>query len=155
VPLAARSGARRDACTQLSMREGAAGMDYHPLMAVRWTMDHSSRRVEVTLEGETSPDDAARFFDALEAAKAISYGKLIDATLAVVKIDNRVMAIVGQRISGYVNPGPIAVVLPARGLEGHAKLFAMAVDAESRTRMFRTSIEAREWLDSIKLPKTA
>ena len=124
-------------------------------MAVRWTIDHSARRVEISLEGETGPDEAARFFDALEAAQAIPYSKLLDATLAVVKIDNRVLAIVGQRIAGYVNPGPIAVVLPARGLEGHAKLFAMAVDAESRTRMFRTPIEAREWLDSIKLPKTA
>jgi len=124
-------------------------------MAVRWTIDHSAGRVEIALEGETGPDEAARFFDALEAAQAIPYGKLLDATQAVVKIDNRVMAIVGQRIAGYVNPGPIAVVLPARGLEGHAKLFAMAVDAESRTRIFRTAIEAREWLDSIKLPKTA
>jgi hypothetical protein len=130
-------------------------MDYDSFMGVRWTIDHSARRVEITLEGETGPDEAVRFFDALEAAQAIPYSKLLDATLAVVKIDNRVMAIVGQRIAGYVNPGPIAVVLPARGLEGHAKLFAMAVDAESRTRMFRTSIEAREWLDSIKLPKTA
>ena len=124
-------------------------------MAVRWTIDHSARRVEITLEGDTGPDEAARFFDALEAAQAIPYSKLLDATLAVVKIDNRVMAVVGQRIAGYVNPGPIAVVLLARGLEGHAKLFALAVDAESRTRMFRTAIEAREWLDSIKLPKTA
>lgn len=130
-------------------------MDYDLAMAVRWTIDHSARRVEITLEGETGPDEAVRFFDALEAAQAVPYSKLLDATLAVVKIDNRVMAIVGQRIAGYVNPGPIAVVLPTRGLEGHAKLFAMAVDAESRTRMFRTSIEAREWLDSIKLPKTA
>jgi hypothetical protein len=124
-------------------------------MAVRWTIDHSARRVEITLEGDTGPDEAARFFDALEAAQAIPYSKLLDATLAVVKIDNRVMAVVGQRIAGYVNPGPIAVVLPARGLEGHATLFALAVDAESRTRMFRTAIEAREWLDSIELPKTA
>ena len=59
-------------------------------MAVRWTIDHSAKRVEVTLEGDTGPDEAARFFDALEAAQAIPYSKLLDATLAVVKIDNRV-----------------------------------------------------------------
>ena len=40
-------------------------------MAVRWTIDHSARRVEITLEGDTGPDEAARFFDALEAAQAI------------------------------------------------------------------------------------
>ena len=118
-------------------------------MPVRWTFDHSLKRVEIVMEGETSPDDATRFLDALEAANAVSYGKLFDATRVIPKIDNRALAIVGSRIATFRNPGPIAIVMPAGGvLEGNAKLFTMAVDADSRTRVFRTVTEAREWLDS-------
>jgi hypothetical protein len=124
-------------------------------MSVRWTIDRSRELVEIVLEDETTVDDAKRFFDAIETAGAIPYRKLFDATKALAKIDNRVMAAIGQRIAGYKNPGPIAIVLPAGGpIEGYAKLFLMAVNAESRARFFRTEPEARTWLDAYVAPRS-
>lgn len=121
-------------------------------MPAQWTVDHSRKRVEVMLEGEATLEETLRFMEFLESEKAIPYGKLIDATNAAFNIDNKIMATVGQRIAAYKNPGPISIVLPARGVSGHAKLFLLAVDADNRARMFATRDEAVAWLDSIKLP---
>ena len=121
-------------------------------MAVQWSVDHSRKRVEVAIEGEVTIEEATKFLDFLEAEKAIPYGKLFDATNSIAKINNQIMAAVGQRIATFQNPGPISIVLPARGMTGHAKLFLLAVDADNRARMFNTREEAVAWLDSIKLP---
>ena len=124
-------------------------------MSVRWTIDRSRELVEIVLEDETTEDDVRRFFDALETAGAVPYRKLFDATKALAKIDNRVLAAVGQRIASYRNPGPIAIVLtPGGPIEGYAKLFLMAVDAESRARFFHTEAEARAWLDACVAPRS-
>jgi hypothetical protein len=119
-------------------------------MSVRWAFDHANKIVEIVLEGETKDVElVARFMDEIEAEGAVPYGKLFDATKALAKIDNKLMAVIAQRISRFVDPGPLAIVLPQGGpLEGHAKLFMMAVDVDSRARVFRTESEAREWLMS-------
>lgn len=117
-------------------------------MALSWTFDHANKIVEIVLEGETTDVEAvSRFLDLVEAEGAVPYGKLIDATKALAKIDNNLMAMISQRISTFVNPGPLAILLPQGGpMEGHAKLFMMAVDVDSRARVFRAEPEAREWL---------
>jgi hypothetical protein len=117
-------------------------------MPLRWKFDHANKIVEIVLEGETKDVEAVtRFLDLVEAEGAVPYGKLIDATKALVKIDNNVMAAIARRIATFVDPGPLAILLPQGGpLEGHAKLFMMAVDVESRARIFRTETEARQWL---------
>lgn len=117
-------------------------------MSLRWNFDHANKIVEVVLEGETKDVEAViRFLDLVETEGAVPYGKLIDATKALAKIDNSRMAAIARRISTFVDPGPLAILLPQGGpLEGHAKLFMMAVDVDSRARVFRTDAEAREWL---------
>jgi len=117
-------------------------------MALRWTFDHANKIVEIVLEGETKDvETVTRFLDLVEAEGAVPYGKLIDATKALAKIDNNLMAAIARRIAMFVDPGPLAILLPQGGpLEGHAKLFMMAVDVDSRARVFRTDAEAREWL---------
>ena len=117
-------------------------------MPLRWKFAHANKIVEIVLEGETKDVEAVtRFLDLVEAEGAVPYGKLIDATKALVKIDNNVMAAIARRIATFVDPGPLAILLPQGGpLEGHAKLFMMAVDVESRARIFRTETEARQWL---------
>jgi hypothetical protein len=120
-------------------------------MPAKWSVDHSRKRVEVVIDGEVTVEEALRFLDFLEGEKAVPYGKLFDARNGAAKINNQVMAAVGQRIATFENPGPISIVLPSRGMSGHAKLFLLAVDADNRARMFNTREEAVAWLDSIKL----
>lgn len=122
---------------------------------MRWSFDHSRKFVDIVLEGDTGAEEANRFFDALEAAHAIPYRKLIDAREAIPKIDERIMKLVTSRIAPYENQGPIAVVVQGAYFDGLAKLFVLAVDAERRTRVFKTVEDAHEWLDSIVLEETS
>ena len=119
-------------------------------MAVRWTFDHARKFAEIVLTGETGEEEAARFFDALEAANAQPYRKLVDAREAVPKIDEGILKLVTARIAAYRNPGPIAAVVDGAYFDGLARLFILAVDAERRTRVFRSIEEARAWLEALE-----
>ena len=74
-------------------------------MAVRWTFDHARKFAEIVLTGETGEEEAARFFDALEAANAQPYRKLVDAREAVPKIDEGILKLVTARIAAFSVPG--------------------------------------------------
>ncbi len=122
----------------------------------RWTFDHARKLVEIVLVNDTGPEETERFFDEFEAANAISYRKLVDATKAIARIDDRVMAIVSARLARYkaMNPGPVAVVVHSVYFDSLAKLFLLAVDAERNARVFRTVPEARDWLGAIATQMT-
>lgn len=68
-------------------------------MPIRWTVNHAERLVDVVLDGEISKDDATQFFDAIEAADAIPYRKFVDATNTPAKIDEKILATVGDRMA--------------------------------------------------------
>ena len=108
-------------------------------MPIRWTINHSERLVDAVLDGEISQEDATQFFDAIEAADAIPYRKLVDATKTPAKIDEKILAIVGERIARNRSRSPIAVVVPATGpVDGLARLFLLVAEVESnRARVFR------------------
>lgn len=118
-------------------------------MVARWKFDHAELLVEVILEGDTSAEEATRFFDELEAADAVPYDKLFDALEATPKIDEKIMGIVGRRIASYRSDGLIAVVVPGTYFDGIAKLFLLAVDLSARARVFRSVAEARHWLATV------
>ncbi len=122
----------------------------------RWTFDHAGKLVEIVLVGDTGPEETERFFDEFEAANAIPYRKLVDASKAIAKIDDKVMAIVSARLAKYkdMNPGPVAVVVHSTYFDSLARLFLLAVDAERHARVFRTVPEARDWLDAIATEMT-
>ncbi len=119
----------------------------------RWKFDHDKRLVDLVLEGDTSAEEARRFFEEFEAAGAIPYAKLIDATNATPKIDEKIMGMVSERTAFYrtQNPGPLAVVVQGAYFDGLAKLFLLAVDLDGHTRLFKTVSEARQWLDEVAL----
>ncbi len=120
-------------------------------MPLRWTIDHSRKLVETVIDGKTSKDEAMRFFDDVESAGAIPYRKLFDANKASPMIDERLMAMVTERIAGYTNQGPFAVVIDGAYFDGVAKLFVLTIGAKRRARVFKTVDEACGWLDSIDL----
>ena len=124
-------------------------------MPARWKFDHAKRLVEVVLTGDTSAEEATRFFEELEAADAIPYDKLFDAVEATPRIDEKIMAIVGKRVASYKSDGLLAVAVPGAYFDGLAKLFLLAVDVSNRARVFRTVTEARQWLDSAERVKSS
>lgn len=119
-------------------------------MPIRWTVDHAERLVEAVLEGGVSKEDATQFFDAIEAANAIPYRKFVDATNTPGKIDEKVLALVAERMARNKSRSPIAVVVPATGrVDGLARLFLLIAEADGdRSRVFRDAAAARQWLDT-------
>jgi hypothetical protein len=121
-------------------------------MPIRWTINHSERLVDAVLDGEISQEDTTKFFDGIESADAIPYRKLIDATKTSAKIDEKILAIAGERMARNQSRSPIAVVVPATGpIDGLARLFLLVAVVESdRARVFRDAAAARQWLDTRK-----
>jgi hypothetical protein len=117
-------------------------------MPGHWTIDPARQLVEAVLDGEIGEEETVRFLDELEAAGAIPYRKLIDARNVKARADGRIMALVSRRVAAYANPGPFAVIVREAYIDGMAKLFALALGANGRARVFRTEEEARAWLDS-------
>ena len=121
-------------------------------MPIRWTINHSERLVDAVLDGEISQEDTTQFFDAIEAAGAIPYRKFIDATKTPAKIDEKILAIAGERMARNQSRSPIAVVVPGMGpIDGLARLFLLIAEVDSeRARVFRDATAARQWLDARK-----
>ena len=119
-------------------------------MPIRWTVNHAERLVEAVLDGKVSKEDAAQFFDAIEAANAIPYRKFVDATDTPAKIDEKILATVAERMARNGSRSPIAVVVPATGpVDGLARLFLIIAEADGdRSRVFRDAAAARQWLDT-------
>jgi hypothetical protein len=124
-------------------------------MPSRWTIDPARQLVEAVLDGEIGEDDVGRFFDELEAAGAIPWRKFFDARLAKPRTDGKIMAIATQRVANYTDPGPFAVLVAGPYVDGMSKLFALALGANGRARVFKTEEEARAWLDSAEFAKRA
>lgn len=122
-------------------------------MPARWTIDHSARFVEIVAEGETDSSDFARLLEALEAANAVTYKKLLDVSRATGQMHGRDMSPFAARVSQYRNPGPFAVVVaPSGPLDGLARLFVLLAEAQGRGRVFRVASEARQWLATLEIP---
>ncbi len=117
-------------------------------MPVRWTIDPARKLVEVVLDGEVAEEQAVRFIDEVEAAGAIPFKKLFDARNAEARADGRIMDLVRKRVAGYANPGPFAVIVREPFIDGMSKLFALALGANGRARVFKTEEEARAWLEA-------
>ena len=118
-------------------------------MPLRWNIDHSQRLVEVFAEGESGPDEYTVMLDAIEAANAVPYRKLLDATLlrAGPSAGNNMPAF-ASRIAAYAHAGPFAVIVSQGPADGLARLFLLLADAQNRARVFRDRGEARQWLDA-------
>ena len=117
-------------------------------MAARWTIDPERQFVEVVLDGEVGEEECTRFLDEVEAAGAVPWRKLFDARKAKPRTDGRIMALVTKRVASYANPGPFAVFVAEAYVDGMSKLFALALGANGRARVFKSEEEARAWLDS-------
>jgi len=121
-------------------------------MPVRWNIDHSQRLVEAVAEGPSEPGELMKLLDAIEAEHAIAYRKLFDGSRVVARLDGRAMGPLAARISAYgkAGAGPLAIVVPTSGpADGIARLFVLLGDAEGRARVFRSTAEAREWLNTM------
>jgi hypothetical protein len=116
-------------------------------MPVRWNIDPSRRLVEVVAEGDSDVSEFVSLMDAIEAANAVSYKKLIDVRLLTGRLHGGNIGSMAERIARQKNAGPFAVLVASGGpQDGLARLFVLIAEAQSRARVFRVEEEAREWL---------
>ena len=116
-------------------------------MPVRWNIDPARQLVEVVAEGDGDASDFAEMMDAIEAANAVPYRKLIDVRLLTGRLHGGNLGPMAERVARYQNPGPFAVLVASGGpQDGLARLFVLIAEVQSRARVFRVEAEAREWL---------
>jgi hypothetical protein len=120
-------------------------------MALYWTIDSRRRTVELVAEGEVSMADAMTFFDAVEGAEALPYGKLLDGTRARAAMTPDDMLSIIVRIRGLHalgTMGPLAVVATAEQAQRIARLLGAAAVADRPMKVFEDVKLARRWLEA-------
>lgn len=118
-------------------------------MPIRFTIDHKARYVEATFDGVLVLKDVEDFCDAVVAADALPYRKLIDGrTASGTYTDADVMAL-GARLSAYAasgRRGPLALVpVPGTSLEPADRVLNLGKDGRP-AKAFLSIDKAREWL---------
>jgi hypothetical protein len=118
-------------------------------MPITYTIDHKARYVEAKFDGVLVLKDVEDFCDAVVAADALPYRKLIDGRTATGKYnDDDVMAL-GARLSAYANfskRGALALVpAPDTSLELADRILNLGKDGRP-AKAFVSIDQAREWL---------
>jgi hypothetical protein len=118
-------------------------------MSAHWNIDHSQRLVEIVVEGPSDVRDFVNVLDAIEAENAVPYRKLLDVSRAVGQMSGDNLPAMAERVAGFREAGPFAVVVAGGPADGLARLFVLLAEAQGRGRVFRVESEARQWLDSL------
>ena len=118
-------------------------------MPIHFTIDHKARHVEAKFDGPLVLKDVEDFADAVVAAGALPYRKLIDGRTATgTYTDNDVMAL-GARLSAYATMGKrgaLALIpAPDASLELVDRLLNLGKEGRP-AKGFLSIDEARKWL---------
>jgi hypothetical protein len=118
-------------------------------MPLRWTIDSTLKTVEVVAEGDVTVTDAMAFFDAIEAATALSYNKLLDGTHGRAAMNGEELMAVVARIRdqhGLSAMGALAIVASPEQTHPLARLLGAAAVADRPLKIFDELRPARRWL---------
>ena len=118
-------------------------------MPITYTIDHKARYVEAKFDGHLALKDVEDFCDAVVAADALPYRKLIDGRTAFgTYTDADVMAL-GARLSAYATlskRGALALVpAPNADLELADRILNLGKEGRP-AKAFVSIDQAREWL---------
>lgn len=109
----------------------------------------------MTAEGDVTRADVDALLLAIEAADAVRYGKLFDATQATTSMDGEELLAIGVRIRG-LQKGPVgalAFVVQKHRRERLARILGILASARRPMRLFTEARTARQWLYE-QLPPT-
>jgi hypothetical protein len=116
---------------------------------MHFTIDHTSRFVDVKGSGDMTIDDVTDYFDALVTDGGMPYRKLIDLRGVSPKLTDDDIMMLGARVSAYAHMeprGPIAVVSTADASDIFVRRFMNLGGAKRPMRLFASIDEARRWL---------
>lgn len=120
-------------------------------MAISWTIDPDFESVAVLAEGAVTRPDVEAYLQAMEAAGALGYRKLIDARGASVGMTDADMMAVGVRLRSYHGGavGALAIVLSRDAVDAVARILGILAAADRPMRLFTSLRAAERWLEGM------
>lgn len=118
-------------------------------MPIHYTIDHKARTVEARFDGLLTRKDVEDFCDAVVAADALPYRKLVDGRTAYGTYNDADVMALGARLAAYAQlgkRGALALVpAPDFSLELSQRLINLGKE-DRPAKAFRSIDEARAWL---------
>jgi len=118
-------------------------------MPLHWKIAPLEHMVVAVFEGEVGLDEVLAYFAALDAAGAIYYRKLMDATHGTCRFSEGEIARLAAQAGAFDRsgtPGPMAVVTGAAGNDPFVTNLRALTPKGRRLRTFSNIHEARRWL---------
>lgn len=132
-------------------------------MGLHWFIDSRKRLIVITAEGPVTRAEIDEMLDAVAGAKALGYGKLIDARAGKFALSAVDLLAIGAKVRGLHagSVGAAAIVLPGRLPRDDepedaptlvARLIGILASARRPLRLFKSTLAARRWLESLTIP---
>jgi len=118
-------------------------------MPVRWEIDQKRRLMRIVGEGDVTLAELHALTDAVVEHETVGYRKLVDVRSAETSMTPEEMLEIGVRartLQALGTTGPLAVVLPEKGLAHAEMLLGMIAAGERLMRVFRDLEEAEQWI---------
>jgi hypothetical protein len=120
-------------------------------VTVRWDIDHASRFVYVTAEGDVHVQEVLDCYNQFTLQNAMPYAKLWDATRADLRFSDEDVMTLGAWTSAYAQfdpRGPIAIVAVTDDCRNMMQRYMGVGQAKRPVKLFRSVANARKWLNA-------
>ena len=120
-------------------------------MPLSWSISHSSSLVHILAKGDLEQAQFSKLLQAIDAAKASSYRKLVVITGVTSTLGPhtlRSLAGTVRRRERERTVGPIAIVADSPVSQRAASVFIEAAHGERLIQSFSSQDQARRWLNS-------
>ena len=127
-------------------------------MSLSWTIDPEIRLITVVADGDVTRREIETLLDEMASRGAMTYRKLFDGSKGDTRMGPDDLLLLGVRFRAFHAQGPmgpLAVVVPDDKAELVARVLGMLAAADRPMRVFRTSMPARRWLESLEKKREA
>jgi hypothetical protein len=118
-------------------------------MPVEWEIDQKRRLMRIVGEGDVTLAELHALTDAVVKNETMGFRKLVDVRSAETSMTPEEMLEIGVRarsVQALGTSGPLAVVLPEKGLAHAEMLLGMIAAGERLMRVFRDLKKAERWI---------
>ena len=121
-------------------------------MPIHYTIDEARKRIYTRCEGMVTYTELRAHINTDLDAAAASYDEIFDcgdAKTNVTALDIRSLVGERQKVAQRQAPAPVAVVATNNKFFGLLRMFDMLTEDIRPMRVFRSKIEAEQWLEEI------
>ena len=121
-------------------------------MPISFSIDHKHKRIYSKATGVVTFGDLYGHMNADVTAEVASYGEIFDCTGATTNVtaaDVRMLVMHRAEIARLQPPGPVAIVAETDLFFGLFRIFEMLTEDLRPINVFRDTLAAELWLDSL------